>query len=62
MTHNYNIQESKKFPIILNWLSYKRLIFLQTLNNEEQAKCKTSLQLLEVLRDQYKPLQNEMIL
>ena len=46
----------------MNWLGYEDLGFVQTLNNEEKEKCKTSSGLFEVLSDKFKPEHNKMIL
>ena len=48
MTNRYNIQESERVLKILNWLGKERLQFVQTLNDEEQEKCRTSTGFLEV--------------
>ena len=40
MTNNYNIQESKRVPIILNWLGWEGLILVQILNDEEKKSVK----------------------
>ena len=44
----------------MNWLGCEGLRFVQTLNDEEQAKCKTSSELLGVLSDKFKPTHNEI--
>ena len=46
----------------MNWLGHECLRFVQTLNDEEQEKSKTSLGLFEVLGNKFKPQHNEMIL
>ena len=62
MTNNYNTQEGKRVPIILNWLDWEGLRFMETLNNEEWEKCKTNTGLYDVLSEKLKPQHNEMIL
>ena len=54
LTNNYNIQESKKVPIIMNRLDHDRLRFVQSLYNEEKEPNKTNLGLFKVLRTQWK--------
>ena len=39
---------------MLNWLGHEGLIFVQTLNDEEQEKNRTSLGLFEVQSDKFK--------
>ena len=46
----------------MNWLGCEGLRFVQTLNDEEEEKCKTSSGLFEVLNGEFRPQQNEMIL
>ena len=48
--------------VIMNWLGYKGLRLVQTLNDREQEKCKTSSGLFEVLNEEFKLQQNETIL
>ena len=36
-TNNYNIQESEKVPIMINWLCHEGLRLEQTLNVKEQV-------------------------
>ena len=62
MTNNYNIQESKRVAITMNWLGHEDLICVKMLNDEEQEKYKTSAGLFGVLSDKFKPEHNEMIL
>ena len=40
---------------MLNWLNRERLQFTQTLNDEEQEKCKSSIGLLEVMSEKQMP-------
>ena len=35
MTNNHNIQDSKKVPVVFNWLGQEGLRFVQILNDEE---------------------------
>ena len=58
MTNNYNIQESDRVPIILNWLGHEGFRFVQMLNNEEQEKYKTSTGIFKILSDKFKPQHN----
>ena len=51
MTNSYNTQDNKKVPIIFNCLGRAWLQFVQTLNDEENEKCKTSIWLFEVLSE-----------
>ena len=62
MTNNYNTQESKKVPIILNWLGHEGLRFMKTLNDEEKEKFKTNPGLFKTLSDKFKPQHNEKML
>ena len=62
MTNNYNTQESERVPRILNWPGQKGLRLMQTLNGEQQEKCRTNMGLFEVLRGQLQPQHNETIL
>ena len=62
MTNNYNMQGSEKVPIILTWLGWEKPRFVQTLNDEDQAKCKTSMGFFKMLCDKFKPQYNETIL
>ena len=39
MMNSYNIEESKKAPIIMNWLGYEGFKFSQTLYDNENEKC-----------------------
>ena len=49
MTNSYNIEESKKVPIIMNWLGCEGLRFIQMLTDDKQEKCQKSTGLSEVL-------------
>ena len=60
MTNNYNTQESVRVPVILNWLDWDGLRFIDTLNDEEQVKYRTSTKLFKVLGDTFKPEHNEI--
>ena len=51
MTDDYNILKSKRVPRILKWLGREGLRFMQTLNEEEQERCRTSMGLFKVLSD-----------
>ena len=62
MTNSYNTQKSEHVLIVLNWLGWEGLSFVQTLNDEEQVKCRTSMGLLEVFSEKFKPQHNERIL
>ena len=46
--NNYNTQGSHMVPIILNWLGWDRLRFVQTLSGEEQEKYKANTELFKV--------------
>ena len=48
MMNNCSTQEIERVPIILNWLGWEGLRFVQTLNDEEQEKCRTSTGLFKV--------------
>ena len=52
----------EKVPIKLNCLGREGLKFMQTLNDEEQGKFKTSMGLFEVLSENFKLQHNETIL
>ena len=41
LINNYNIQDSEKVPIIINWLGCDSLRLVKILNNRKQEKCKT---------------------
>ena len=43
----------------MSWLGCEGLKFVQTLNSEEEEKCKTSSGLFEVLNDKFKPEHNK---
>ena len=62
MTNSYNIEESKKVPIILSWLGSDRLRFVQILTDNGYEKCQTNLRLFHVLSEKFKPQHNETIL
>ena len=62
LTSIYNIQESKNVPILIKCLGHEGLRFVQTLNDEEKQKCKTSLGLFKVIRANFKPKDNNIIL
>ena len=62
MTNSYNIQDNEKVLGIVIWLGREVLQFVQTLNDEEQEKFKTSIGLLEVLNKRFKPQYSETIL
>ena len=62
MTNNYNTQDSKSVPIILNWLDQERLTFVQRLNDGEQERCQAKIGLFELLSDKFKPQCNETML
>ena len=55
MNNSYSIQDNNMFPIILNYFGREGLQFMQTLNDEEQEKCKSSMGLFEVLSETFKP-------
>ena len=59
MTNNYNIQENNRVPIILNWLGWEGLRFMQTLDEEEQEKCRTIMGLFKVLCTSSSPSMTE---
>ena len=59
MTNNYKTQESERLQIIQNWLGSEGLRFMQTLKEEEQEKCGTSMGLFQVLSEKFKPQHNE---
>ena len=46
----------------MNWLGHEGLRPVQTLNDKEKVKCKTSYGLFEVLSDKFEPQHNETIL
>ena len=56
------MQESKKIPIILNWLGKDGFKFVKTPDNEEQEKCSKKTGLFKVLSDKFKAYQNQSIL
>ena len=41
MTRSYDITDSKKVPLIMNWLGHEGIHFVQTLADEEQEICKS---------------------
>ena len=43
MTNNDNTKESERVQIILNWLAWEGLSFMQTLNDEDLEKCRISM-------------------
>ena len=49
-------------PIFINSLGCEGLRLIQTLNDSEKEKCKTSTGLFEVLSEKFKPQHNETIL
>ena len=62
MTNTYNAQENDKVPSILKWLGREGLQFVQTLNDVEQEKCKTSKGLCKMLHENFKPQHNKTVL
>ena len=46
----------------MNWLGHENLRFVQTLNNKEKEKCKTSSGLFYILSEKFKPQHNEIML
>ena len=54
LLNHYHIQENEKVPIIMNWIGCKGFIFIQTFNDREQEKCKTSSRLFEMLSEKFK--------
>ena len=60
MTNNYNSQERHRVQVILNLLGMERHRPVQTLN-DEQEKCITSMGLLKVLSNDFKPEHNKTI-
>ena len=59
---SYNIQENEEVTMIMKWLGLEGLRFVQTLNDREQEKCKTSSGLFEVLSEKLRLQHNETIL
>ena len=52
MTKTYELEESEKVPIIMNWLGCEGLHFLHTTNEEEkEKKCKSSKGLFSILNE-----------
>ena len=49
MKYNYNTQDCRRVPLILNWLGEEWPRFMQMLNDKEKEKCRTSMVLLKVL-------------
>ena len=62
MTYIYNMQGNEMFLIIINWPGRERLQFIQTMNDEGQEKCKTTMGLFEVLGEKFKPQHSETVL
>ena len=56
------MQDNKKVPFVLSWLDREGLQFMQTLNDEDQEKCKTSMGLFKVLSEKIKPKHNKTII
>ena len=52
MTNSYNTQESKRVPVVLNWLGQEELV--QTVNDENQEKWRRSIALFEMLIEKFK--------
>ena len=48
--------------MIFNWLSREGLHLMQTLDDEEEEKSKTSIGLFKVLIENFKPQHNETLL
>ena len=61
LINSYIAQENEKVPIIIKWLGCEEAMFVQTFNNNEQEKCKTSSGLFEVLSEKLKPQHNETV-
>ena len=59
---SYDVNDSGRIPIIVNWLGCKGLHFIQTLTGEEQETCKGSAGLINTLNVQFKLQHNETVL
>ena len=58
MTNSCSMQDNEKVQITLNWLGREEIQFMETLTDEEQEKCKTSMGLFKVLCEKFKSQQN----
>ena len=54
MTKRYDICDSERVPIIMNWSGCKGLHFVQTFTDNEQEVCKTSAGLFSILNAKFK--------
>ena len=62
MTNSSHTQESERVLIILNWLGWEGLGFVQTLKKEKQDKYRTNTGLFEVLGEKFKLQDNKTVL
>ena len=60
--YSYNIQESEKVSIIINWPGCEGLKFIQTLNNTQQENYRTNACLFDVFSEKLKSQHNKTIL
>ena len=58
----YDLSEERKVCIIKNWLGKEGLQFIKTLNNTEKEEWKSATELLNVLKEKFRPQHNEIIL
>ena len=61
MINSYNIVESKRVQIVMNWLDCERFGLVQTLPDKEWGKCQTSKGLFELLSEISKAQYSEAI-
>ena len=57
LTNTYKIQECEQVSIKMSWPRCEGFRLVQTLNDGEKEKCKTSSGLFEVLNEKFKPQQ-----
>ena len=58
----YDLNDAQKVPIMKNWLGREGLLFIQTLTNVEKEAWQSTTGLFNVLKEQFRPEHNEMIL
>ena len=61
MINSYNMKESTKTPITMNWQGHEGLRYVQTQPDNKQEKYQAGSGLFEVLNEIFKPQQKETI-
>ena len=62
MHKGYDMTNKERVPLIINWLGYEVIHFMQTLTDEEQERCKSSAGFYTIQNSKFKSQKKETIL